>query len=153
MLPSEVQARTFELLGAVPLRLRPDRGDRRHQGRHHRLAGVPVPPTVTYHVHKFHNFHTVTNHFYISRPIFLHRTAFDAWPQHPPEYVMRDAVAASVAFQRELPIEEDTEGRRGAHRSGLRDHRADRRRAREVQASSRAALGRCAKTVAGSCLS
>src|SRR2546429_186865 len=40
----------------------------------------PLSNTVTYGVHKFHRFHTLSNHFYISRPIFLHRTAFEAWP-------------------------------------------------------------------------
>ena len=33
----------------------------------------PLSNTVTYGVHKFHRFHTLTSHFYISRPIFLHR--------------------------------------------------------------------------------
>ena len=33
----------------------------------------PLANTVTYGVHKFHKFHTLTYHFYISRPIFLHR--------------------------------------------------------------------------------
>ena len=40
----------------------------------------PLTNTVTYGVHKFHRFHTISNHFYISRPIFLHRPTFDAWP-------------------------------------------------------------------------
>jgi TRAP-type C4-dicarboxylate transport system substrate-binding protein len=66
---------------------------------------------VTYGVHKFHRFHTVTNHFYISRPIFLHRTAFDSWPADL-QQAMREAVLASIAFQRELAIEEDVASRR-----------------------------------------
>jgi TRAP-type C4-dicarboxylate transport system substrate-binding protein len=53
----------------------------------------------------------VTNHFYISRPIFLHRTAFDAWPQDL-QQAMREAVTASVAFQRKLAIEEDASARK-----------------------------------------
>jgi TRAP-type C4-dicarboxylate transport system substrate-binding protein len=52
----------------------------------------------------------VTNHFYISRPIFLHRTSFDAWPADL-QAAIREAVAASVVFQRELAIEEDTSAR------------------------------------------
>ena len=80
VLPSEVQARTFELLGAVPVRCDLTEA----------IAGIkagtldaqenPFANTVTYGVHKFHHFHTVTNHFYISRPIFLHRPSFEAWP-------------------------------------------------------------------------
>jgi TRAP-type transport system periplasmic protein len=70
----------------------------------------PFENTVTYGVHQFHHFHTVTNHFYISRPIFLNRTQFDAWPQDL-QSAMRDAVGNAIAFQRELAIEEDREAR------------------------------------------
>src|SRR5579883_1347238 len=110
VLPSEVQARTFELLGAVPIRCDLTEA----------IAGIkagtidaqenPFANTVTYGVHKFHRFHTVTNHFYISRPIFLHRGAFDAWPQDL-QTAMRQAVTRAVAFQRELAIEEDRQAR------------------------------------------
>ena len=110
VLPSEVQARTFALLGAVPIRCDLTEA----------IAGIkagtidaqenPFANTVTYGVHKFHRFHTVTNHFYISRPIFLHRPAFESWPAEL-QQAMRDAVARAVAFQRELAIEEDREAR------------------------------------------
>jgi TRAP-type C4-dicarboxylate transport system substrate-binding protein len=71
----------------------------------------PFANTVTYGVHKFHRFHTVSNHFYISRPIFLHRTAFDAWPADL-QAAMQAAVTDAVAFQRGLAVEEDGEARR-----------------------------------------
>jgi TRAP-type transport system periplasmic protein len=110
VLPSEVQARTFELLGAVPLRCDLTEA----------IAGIkagtidaqenPFANTVTYGVHKFHRFHTVTNHFYISRPIFLNRTQFDAWPQDL-QRAMADAVKLAVVHQRDLAIEEDREAR------------------------------------------
>jgi len=110
VLPSEVQARTFELLGAVPVRCDLTEA----------IAGIkagtldaqenPFANTVTYGVHKFHRFHTVTNHFYISRPIFLHRSSFDAWPAELQE-AMREAISRAVAFQRELAIVEDRDAR------------------------------------------
>ncbi|MGH6672802.1 MAG: TRAP transporter substrate-binding protein [Xanthobacteraceae bacterium] len=110
VLPSEVQARTFELLGAIPIRCDLTEA----------IAGIkagtidaqenPFANTVTYGVHKFHHFHTVTNHFYISRPIFLHRSTFESWPAEL-QQAMRDAVARAVAFQRDLAIEEDREAR------------------------------------------
>jgi TRAP-type C4-dicarboxylate transport system substrate-binding protein len=53
----------------------------------------------------------VTNHFYISRPIFLHRDSFEAWPQDLQD-AMRAAVTAAVAYQRELAIEEDVSARK-----------------------------------------
>src|SRR6185369_9490889 len=70
----------------------------------------PFANTVTYGVHKFHRHHSVTNHFYISRPIFLHRHTFDAWPKDLQD-AMRDAVAASVTYQRGLAEEEDVASR------------------------------------------
>jgi TRAP-type transport system periplasmic protein len=110
VLPSEVQARTFELLGAIPVRCDLTEA----------IVGIkagtldaqenPFANTVTYGVHKFHRFHSVTNHFYISRPIFLHRPAFEAWPADL-QRAMREAVTRAVAFQRELAIEEDREAR------------------------------------------
>lgn len=110
VLPSEVQARTFELLGAVPVRCDLTEA----------IAGIkagtldaqenPFANTVTYGVHEFHRFHTVTNHFYISRPIFLHRPSFEAWPADLQE-AMRQAVGRAVAFQRDLAIEEDAQAR------------------------------------------
>jgi len=110
VLPSEVQARTFELLGVVPLRCDLTEA----------IAGIkagsidaqenPFANTVTYGVHQFHHFHTVTNHFYISRPIFLNRTQFDAWPADL-QRAMREAVMRAVAYQRDLAIAEDREAR------------------------------------------
>jgi TRAP-type C4-dicarboxylate transport system substrate-binding protein len=66
----------------------------------------PLTNTVTYGVHKFHRFHTISNHFYISRPIFLNRPAFDAWPDDL-KAAMRAAVTDSVAFQRDLHVKEE----------------------------------------------
>jgi TRAP-type transport system periplasmic protein len=110
VLPSEVQARTFALLGAVPVRCDLTEA----------IAGIkagtldaqenPFANTVTYGVHKFHRFHTVTNHFYISRPIFLHRPSVASWPAELQD-AMREAVTRAVAFQRELAIDEDRDAR------------------------------------------
>lgn len=110
VLPSEVQARTFSLLGATAMPMDLTEA----------IAGIkagtldaqenPLTNTVTYGVHKFHRFHTLSNHFYISRPIFLYRDAFDAWPADL-QRAMRDAVTAAVAFQRELHVREEEEAR------------------------------------------
>ncbi len=110
VLPSEVQARTFELLGCVPLRMDLTEAIDRIKAGTIDAQENPFANTVTYGVHKFHRFHTVTNHFYISRPIFLHRPAFDGWPQDL-QRAMRAAIARAVAFQRELAIEEDRTAR------------------------------------------
>ena len=110
VLPSDVQARTFALLGATPLPMDLTEA----------IAGIkagtldaqenPLTNTVTYGVHKFHRHHTLSNHFYVSRPIFLYRNAFDAWPADL-QRAMRDAVTAAVAFQRDLHVREEEEAR------------------------------------------
>ncbi len=111
VLPSDVQARTFELLGAVPLRWDLTEAIAAIKAGTIDAQENPFANTVTYGVHKFHHYHSVTNHFYISRPIFLHRTAFDAWPKDLQD-AMREAVAASIAYQRGLAEEEDVASRK-----------------------------------------
>src|SRR4051794_1651469 len=117
VLPSDVQARTFELLGAVPLRWDLTEAIAAIKAGTIDAQENPFANTVTYGVHEFHRFHSVTNHFYISRPIFLHRTAFDAWPSDLQDS-MREAVAASVAYQRGLAEEEDIASRKAIEDEG-----------------------------------
>jgi tripartite ATP-independent transporter DctP family solute receptor len=117
VLPSEIQARTFELLGAVPLRWDLTEAIAAIKNATIDAQENPFANTVTYHVHKFHHYHSVTNHFYVSRPIFLHRDTFEAWPKDLQD-AMREAVAASVAYQRGLAIEEDVEARKALAEQG-----------------------------------
>jgi TRAP-type transport system periplasmic protein len=117
VLPSRVQAQTFELLGAIPLRWDLTEA----------LAAIaagtidaqenPLANTVTYGAHKFHHFHTLTSHFYVSRPVFLHRDALDAWPKELQD-AMRRAVADSIAFQRDLAVEEERDARKAIEDQG-----------------------------------
>jgi TRAP-type C4-dicarboxylate transport system substrate-binding protein len=117
VLPSEVQRRTFELLGAAPMRMDLTEAIAMIKAGTIDAQENPFANTVTYGVHKFHRFHTVSNHFYISRPIFLHRAAFDAWPGDL-QAAMRAAVKDAVAFQRGLAVEEDRESRRAIEAQG-----------------------------------
>jgi len=117
VLPSEVQAKTFALLGAVPLRWDLTEAIAAIKAGTIDAQENPFANTVTYGVHKFHRFHTVTNHFYISRPIFLHRPSFDAWPADF-QSAMRQAVKAAIALQRELAIAEDREARAAIEAAG-----------------------------------
>ena len=114
---SSTSPRTFELLGATPLRWDLTEAIAAIKAGTIDAQENPFANTVTYGVHKFHHFHTVTNHFYISRPIFLHRPAFDAWPPDL-QRAMRDAVKRAIAFQRELAIEEDREARAAIEGAG-----------------------------------
>ena len=117
VLPSKVQARTFELLGAEP----------RVMDLTEALAAIkagkldaqenPFSNTVTYGVHTFHRFHTETNHFYLSRPIFVHRPSFDGWPR-PIQEELRAAVRDAVAFQRDLHVKEEEDAAAAIRKSG-----------------------------------
>jgi len=117
VLPSDVQVRTFELLGAVPLKWDLTEAIEGVKTGTIDAQENPFSNTVTYGVHKFHKFHTLTNHFYLSRPIFLHRDSFDAWPKDLQE-AMRAAVTDAVAYQRELAVAEEEEARRTIEAEG-----------------------------------
>jgi len=111
VLPSKVQARTFELLGAVPMRMDLTQAIEMIKAGTIDAQENPLSNTVTYGVHKFHRFHTLSNHFYVSRPIFLHRAAFDAWPGDL-QAAMRAAVTDAITFQRELHVQEEEDARK-----------------------------------------
>ena len=108
VLPSKVQARTFELLGAVPKAMDLSEFTDALKARTVDAQENPFPNTVTYGVHKFHRFHTMTNQHYQSRQVFVHRPSFDAWPR-PLQEEMRSAVKDAVTFQRELHLKEDND--------------------------------------------
>ena len=111
VLPSEIQKCTFEVLGAVALRMDLTEAIAKIKANTLDAQENPLANTVTYGVHRFHKFHTLTSHFYISRPVFLHRTSFDAWPDDL-KRAMRQAVTQAVAFQRQLAVEEHEASRR-----------------------------------------
>jgi tripartite ATP-independent transporter DctP family solute receptor len=106
VLPSQVHARTFELLGANPEIMDLSEAIERIKAGTIDAQENPFANTVTYGVHNFHKYHTASNHFYISRPIFLHRPTFDAWPGEL-QQEMRAAVTDAVAFQRSLKDQEE----------------------------------------------
>ena len=117
VLPSEIQKRTFELLGAVAMRMDLTEAIAMIKAGTLDAQENPLANTVTYGVHKFHKFHTLSNHFYISRPIFLHRPAFDAWPEDL-KRAMQAAVTEAVAFQRQLAVEEHEQSRKAIENAG-----------------------------------
>jgi TRAP-type C4-dicarboxylate transport system substrate-binding protein len=117
VLPSDIQVRTFELLGAVPMRMDLTEAIERIRAGTIDAQENPLANTVTYGVHKFHRFHSLTSHFYLSRPIFLHRPSYDAWPGAL-KAAMSIAVRDAVALQRELAIEEETKAMAEIKREG-----------------------------------
>jgi tripartite ATP-independent transporter DctP family solute receptor len=117
VLPSEIQKRTFELLGAVAMRMDLTEAIKMVVAGTLDAQENPLANTVTYGVHNFHKFHTLTSHFYISRPIFLHRTAFAGWPEDL-QRAMQAAVTEAVAFQRKLAVEEHEQSRKAIEAAG-----------------------------------
>ncbi len=107
VLPSQVHARAFELLGASPEIMDLTEAIERIMAGTLDAQENPFANTVTYGVHQFHRFHTASSHSYISRPIFVHRQTFDAWPDEL-QSELRLAVSDAVEFQRGLKDEEET---------------------------------------------
>jgi TRAP-type transport system periplasmic protein len=117
VLPSKVQARTFELLGARPMPMDLTEAIEMIKSGELDAQENPLSNTVTYGVHKFHAFHTLTNHFYVSRPIFLNRTAFNAWPADL-QTAMRSTVRQAVALQRDMHEAEEQTARKTIEAQG-----------------------------------
>lgn len=117
VLPSKVQARTFELLGAIPKIMDLTEAVAAVKAGAIDAQENPFLNTVTYGVHNFHKFHTATNHFYLSRPIFLHRPSFDAWPRELQDE-LRAASRDAVAYQRDLHVKEEDESAAAIRKAG-----------------------------------
>lgn len=117
VLPSEIHRRTFDLLGAVAMRMDLTEAIAMIKARTLDAQENPLANTVTYGVHKFHKFHTLSYHFYISRPIFLHRPSFEGWPESL-RSAMQMAVNEAVAFQRKLAVEEHDESYKAIEAEG-----------------------------------
>ena len=100
------QRRTFELLGAEAHAI--DLTSAIEAIRAGELDGQenPFANTVTYNIYPFQRYHTATFHSYLSRPIFVHRPTFDAWPEDV-QQVARAAAREAIALQRELKDEEE----------------------------------------------
>jgi TRAP-type transport system periplasmic protein len=147
VLPSKIQARTFELLGAVPLMWDLTEALAAIKAGEIDAQENPFANTVTYGAHKFHRFHTVSNHFYISRPIFLHRPSFDAYPDDL-QAAFRKAVKDAITFQRGLAREEDEQSRRAILDTGCEiitlnadEHAAFAKAVNPIYAEARRELG------------
>lgn len=117
VLPSDVQKRTFELLGADARRLDLTEAIAMVKAGTIDAQENPLANTVTYSVHKFHRYHTISNHFYVSRPIFFHRNTFDAWPADL-QAAMRETVRDAVLWQRDQAVIEDQDARAAAEKEG-----------------------------------
>lgn len=112
-----VQARTFELLGAKPTNTPlPGVFKGLESGQ---LDGQenPFENVVTYSLYKTQRYYTETFHSYLSRPIFVNRLSFDAWPTEL-QTELRAAVQDAVSFQRGLHDEAEVSAAETIRESG-----------------------------------
>ena len=117
LMPGKIHARSFELLGTVPfsLDLKP--------GLEAVVSGAvdaqenPLANTVDYGAHKVHRYHTLTNHCYLSRGIYMNRAEFERWPKALQQGIQRAAREAIVA-QRDLAVEEEEIARKAIVSAG-----------------------------------
>jgi len=117
LMPGKIHARSFELLGTVPfsLDLKP--------GLEAVVSGAvdaqenPLANTVDYGAHKVHRYHTLTNHCYLSRGIYMNRAEFERWPKELQQGIQRVAREAIVA-QRDLAVEEEEVARKAIVSAG-----------------------------------
>src|SRR5450759_1335649 len=72
-LPSRMHARTYELLGAVPLMMDLKPAIAAIKAGEIDAQENPLANTVDYGVHKLHRYHTLTGHSYLSRGIYCNR--------------------------------------------------------------------------------
>lgn len=111
MLPSDIHERTFALFGAEPIQMDLTEAIERVVAGTLDAQENPLANTATYGVHKYHPYHTLSSHFYLSRGVWAHRDTVDAWPDD-----LRTAMAAiipvAVAYQRGLAVEEENVSRK-----------------------------------------
>ena len=108
--PHRSQLRLFELLGAAgPVMQLPATIPLMADGTVHGQEN-PFENIVSYGIHDVQRYYTTTAHSYLSRPIFVNRERFDAWPAEL-QQEMRAAVAEAVRLQRELHDREELAAR------------------------------------------
>jgi TRAP-type C4-dicarboxylate transport system substrate-binding protein len=105
-LPSQMHSRTYEMLGATPLIMDLKPAIAAIKAGEIDAQENPLANTVDYGVHKFHRYHTLTGHSYLSRGIYCNRAAFESWPAAL-QTAMLQATREAVLAQRELAVREE----------------------------------------------
>lgn len=70
----------------------------------------PFENVVSYGIQDYQRYYTTTAHSYLSRPIFVNRARFDAWPEEL-QAELRAAVADAVRLQRQIHDRAELEAR------------------------------------------
>jgi tripartite ATP-independent transporter DctP family solute receptor len=138
LMPSQMHARTFAALGAVPVPCDLKEGLEMVRTGAVDAQENPFANTVTYGCHKVHRYVTLTNHCYMSRGLYLCRAAFEGWPEQL-RTAMQRAAREAIALQRELAVAEEETARKALEAEGCEFA--------ELTADERAAFVRAVKPV------
>ena len=106
MLPSEIHFRSFELLGAKPIKMDLTEAINLIKKGELDAQENPLANTVTYGVHKYHQYHTLSSHFYLTRGIWAHRDSVNNWPKKL-KSTMESIIPEAISYQRKLAEEEE----------------------------------------------
>lgn len=110
LMPSEMHARTFAALGAVPFPCDLKEGLEAIRSGAVDAQENPLSNTVTYGCHRYHRHVTLSAHCYMSRGLYLNRAAFESWPQRLRSAIER-AAREAIAIQRDLVAAEEEAAR------------------------------------------
>ena len=111
LMPSQMHARTFAALGAIPFPCDLKEGLEAVRSGAVDAQENPFANTVTYGCHKVHRYVTLTNHCYMSRGLYLNRAAFEGWPEQLRAAIQR-AAREAIALQREFAVAEEETARK-----------------------------------------
>jgi TRAP-type C4-dicarboxylate transport system substrate-binding protein len=117
LMPGPIHAKSFELQGAVPFSLDLKPGLEAVVNGTVDAQENPMANTVDYGAHKVHRYHTLTNHCYLSRGIYMNRAEFERWPKALQDGIQRAAREAVLA-QRKLAVEEEDVARKAIEAAG-----------------------------------
>jgi TRAP-type C4-dicarboxylate transport system substrate-binding protein len=138
LMPSQMHARTFAALGAIPFPCDLKEGLEAVRTGAVDAQENPFANTVTYGCHKVHRYVTLTNHCYMSRGLYLSRAQYERWPEQLKAAIQR-AAREAIALQREYAVAEEETARRTLEAEGCEFV--------ELTADERAAFVRAVKPV------
>ena len=116
-LPSQMHSRTYEMLGAIPLIMDLKPAIAAVKAGEIDAQENPLANTADYGVHKFHRYHTLTGHSYLSRGIYCNRAAFESWPAAL-QTAMLQAAGEAIVAHRELAVREEAIARKAIEDAG-----------------------------------
>ena len=132
-LGSNTHNRTFEILGMHPKSMRLDEAKLAIEKHEVDAQENPFANTMTYGIHRIHKFHTLSNHFYLSRGIYANPQNYNSWPDDI-QKAIPDIIKEAVPFQRNLAVEEEKIARQEIEKLGgtvheltIEDNRAFKR--------------------------